>query len=421
MKILKPTLLATAASLAMLAPQIALTADAQSQQDIQALQQEIQMLKMRYAEEVRKLRELDARMRALSAPPATAQPQAAPSMPSGEAAAEGQTMAAAEEPTQREARPARSVEDLLSQEHAVFDRRLTLEAGVDYSRYDRRQLTLNGFLALNSIFLGNIAVEDIKSDILTYTLAGRYALTPRTIVSVQAPFIQRSITYLKAGAEGEGNRSDEFSDSSSPRLGDVTAGISYRLFPETATNPDVVISATVTAPTGLEPYGIKLIEVGDPTVGLRVPERQPTGNGIAAASLGASFVKTLDPAILFASIGYTHTFQRDFDDLSSDPGEVSPGTVDLGDSFNFGLGMAFALNERTSLSLSFADKITGTTRLSTGGQWQDIVGSKANAATFNMGVTYALTNDLTLVTGLGVGLTPDAPDFNIGIKLPYVF
>ena len=53
--------------------------------------------------------------------------------------------------------------------------------------------------------------------------------------------------------------------------------------------------------------------------------------------------------------------------------------------------------------------------------WTKIIGSDANAATFNMGVTYALNQRTTMVTLLGIGLTPDAPDYSITFKIPYMF
>lgn len=440
MKTLKPTLIAAAVSLALSSFGAAWAQEGDaSTQDVQALQQELQLLKQRYAEEVRKLRELDARLQALSGQAATAQqpqpaqraqpaPARAPQPPTD---VESQTAAVADAETQRQAQPTRSVEDLLSEEHAVFDRRLTLEAGVEYARYDRKQLTLNGFLALDAIFLGNIAIEDVASDTFTYSLGARYGLTPRTVLSLNAPFIQRMTTFEKGGAGGSAAVIAETDISDSPYIGDVTAGVSYRLFPETLTRPDIVVSASVTAPTGRHPYGVdwRTIEVltnpSDPNdipVQFSVPEEQPTGNGIWAGSLGASFVKTLDPAILFASIGYTHTFEDSFDDLDISPDTLTPGDVDLGDSFNYGIGIAFALNERTSMSMSLAHKISTKSRIRyVGEDWKDVVGSDGNAATYNMGVTYALTPRLTLVTGLGIGLTPDSPDFSIAFKLPYSF
>ncbi|MNV94905.1 hypothetical protein D3C71_1897450 [compost metagenome] len=53
------------------------------------------------------------------------------------------------------------------------------------------------------------------------------------------------------------------------------------------------------------------------------------------------------------------------------------------------------------------------------GQWLKVIGSDANAATLNLGITYALNQKTTLVSLLGIGLTPDAPDFTLAFKVPY--
>ena len=91
---------------------------------------------------------------------------------------------------------------------------------------------------------------------------------------------------------------------------------------------------------------------------LTFPKELPTGSGFIQSDHGA-FVreKRTDPAILFANIGYTHNFEGDFSDISSSPGN-QPGKVKLGDSIHYGVGMAFALNERTSMSLSLSQRIS---------------------------------------------------------------
>jgi hypothetical protein len=82
--------------------------------------------------------------------------------------------------------------------------------------------------------------------------------------------------------------------------------------------------------------------------------------------------------------------------------------------------VAFAFNERASLSLSFSDRITTKASLQPRGQRSTkVIGSDGNAATLNLGVTYALDRHTTLVTMLGVGLTADAPDFTLSFKIPY--
>src|SRR5690606_23968058 len=153
-------------------------------------------LKAAYSREVRRLRELDMQMQALRArisgrvPPA---PEPPPAVPVPAAAAPPPQVARA--PTAPSPEPAyastavdagrareeeaRSVSDVRQQQQALFNQRLVIDNGLTYNRYDRKQLTLNGFLALDAIFLGNIAIENVESDTLTYNVAARWGVAPR--------------------------------------------------------------------------------------------------------------------------------------------------------------------------------------------------------------------------------------------------
>lgn len=52
----------------------------------------------------------------------------------------------------------------------------------------------------------------------------------------------------------------EASVTRDPTIGDVNFGLAYKFLDETDSLPDAVVSVRVKAPTGKEPYGIKLIE-----------------------------------------------------------------------------------------------------------------------------------------------------------------
>ncbi|MNF47361.1 hypothetical protein D3C84_285540 [compost metagenome] len=94
----------------------------------------------------------------------------------------------------------------------------------------------------------------------------------------------------------------------------------------------------------------------------------------------------------------------------------------MGNWFQYGLGTAFALNERMSLSFSYSQLVSQKSRIKPdGGDWQTVASSDANAAYFNMGMTFALTDQLTMVPNLSIGLTEDAPDFSFSLKFPYYF
>lgn len=413
--------------------------DPQDQADVRALLAELEALKGSYAQEVRRLRELDMRVQALQArvdgktlplqpaPSAVASsaspaPVATPSAAASPASADGYASSPAEAAEAKEASK-RSVDDVKQQVAAVFDRRLTLENAVTYNRYDRKQLTLTGFLALDAIFLGNIAIENVESDTLTYNFAARYGLNPRLTLNLDVPYIARKTVYQKGGAGGSAGAVAQ-EDTFGHGFGDVTVSGNYRMFMESPRWPETVLTLGVTAPTGREPYGISwevLERDDDGFIRFAVPEEEPTGNGVWQTNVGVSVVKTADPAILFGNFGYIHSFRNSFDDLDNNPETVNPGDVQLGRSFYFGAGVAFAFNERTSLSISYSDKLSARARTRYDGQeWTKIIGSDANAGMFNLGVTYALNQHTTLVSSLGIGLTPDAPDFSLVFKVPYM-
>lgn len=355
-------------------------------------------------------RELERRGRGV---PAAAQlSQAGPAEGAAAGAADG---------TAKEPGRSRTTEAIVQQEHALFDRKLTFEVGLNYTRYDRRQLVLSGFLALDAIFLGNVNLQQTKADLWSLDLTGRYGLTDRFSVDLHVPTVYRRNTYLESGSNSSSNELSEFK-ADRTGLGDVSLGGYYQILKETASQPDVVASLRLKAPTGEHPYGIKVIQPDVNNNNLKVPAELPTGNGIWTTSLGLSFLSTSDPAVLFANLGYNFNRKRHFRDISSVEGLVVPGEIKLGNSFQWGAGVALALNERTSMSLSISQLISQASRTrADGADWQKVVGSEASSAVFNVGLTHSLSDRLSLIGNVGMGLTPDAPDFTVGVKLPYTF
>lgn len=339
----------------------------------------------------------------------------------GLATLSAESAVAAAQTVVKQAPASRSAQSVYQEQNALFSGNFTLETGLSYTRSDRKQLSLNGFLALDAIFLGDISVDEVKADIVTLDVLARAGITPRLQIDVDAPFLYRRTVYQSTGA---GNSTQNISEAEvtlehEMELGDMSVGMYYLLAPETASRPDIVWSLRGKAPTGSDPYGIKTAPV-DGNDNLTVPDHLPSGNGVWSASTGFSFVKTIDPAILFANVGYFYNHPRSFADISSVDGD-QPGTIKLGDSFQYGVGTAFAFNETTSLSLSFVHRLTAKSRVKEAGSWRDIIGSDGNAATLNFGLTHALTKKTSMVFSLATGMTPDAPDMTVGVKFPHVF
>ncbi|MBK4988166.1 hypothetical protein [Pseudomonas sp. S36] len=414
--------------LTTLAPATSLYAAVDPQ--VEALKQELVELKRRYEAQQQALMVLEQRVRQVEETPAAPPPKRLVKSPA-ERVKGGQTVATGAPGTTgssygqalaADSEPAQSVSNLYDEASGFFGGgKFSLETGLTYTHYDTRALTLNGFLALDSIFLGNINLDRIKADNWTLDLTARYNLAQRWQFDVNVPVIYRESTYSSGGAGGAGPTTSDASVTRDPEIGDINVGVAYKFLDESESWPDAVATLRVKAPTGKDPYGIKLRQVAG-NDNLSVPESLPTGNGVWSITPGISLVKTFDPAVLFGSLSYTYNLQDSFSDISPQVNSKVPGDVKLGDSWQIGGGIAFALNEKMSMSFSVSDQIGRKSKIKPdGGDWQTISNSDYNAANFNIGMTFAASNNLTIVPNLSIGLTDDAPDFSFSLKFPYYF
>lgn len=396
---------------------------------VEALKAELAALKQRYESQQQALMVLEQRVRQVEEQPAAPAPKRLTRSPASQprnnqAVAAAGSGASYGESLKDDSEPAQSVSNLYDEASGFFGGgRFSVETGITYARYDTRQLILNGFLALDSIFLGNINLDRIKADNWTLDLTARYNLDNRWQFDINVPIVYRESTYQSGGVGGNAQGVSERTITRDPTLGDVNFGVAYKFLDESENSPDAIFSVRVKAPTGKDPFGIKLLRDTE-NDSLSYPEDLPTGNGVWSITPGISLVKTYDPAVLFGSLSYTHTFEESFSDVSSTINQKVPGKVKIGDSFQIGAGIAFALNEKMSMSFSVSDLIARRSRIKsaeTGDSWADVKSSDANAAYFNVGMTLAASDNLTIVPNLSIGLTDDAPDFTFSLKFPYYF
>ncbi|KVT54099.1 hypothetical protein [Burkholderia ubonensis] len=326
--------------------------------------------------------------------------------------------------TQKAAEPTRTAaeEAVAQREHApLFDRKLTIDWGISDTYYDRRQLQLSGFLALDAIFLGNLNLGQTKSHQLMSDVDVRYGLTDRISVDVDVPYMYRTSTFMNGGAGGAANTLSDTSVNSHA-LGDVNFGLYYQFVKEHGSVPDIVGSLRVKSPTGTSPFGIKLLQSDPNNTSLVAPSKLPTGTGFWSITAGVSVLKTYDPVVLFGSVSYTYNVARSFSDISSVVGQTQPAKVKLGDIVQFGGGVALAFSERDSASIAYTMAIEPSTRTQApGGSWQRVPGSQTTASTLGFGLNHVFNKHLTMNASVAIGLTPDAPNFVVGLRFPYTF
>lgn len=354
-----------------------------------------------------------------AAPPM--QTAAAAQMPASSQMPDAATPAAGgEEEVKMDAGTAPSVQTVTQSQQGIFANRFSYEVGVSYNHFDQARVNLSGFLALDAIFLGRISIDETEGDVTTVDFTTRFRPTTRLQFDVSVPYMSRTSVYRSGGAGSAANTQAEASRTTNA-LADVSFGAMYRVFTETQTRPDVVFNARAKAPTGQSPYGAALIEIPNTQGNLKVPERLGTGTGTWAVSMGASVLKTIDPMVVFANVSYFYNIPRAFADISESPG-AQPGTVDIGNAIQYGAGVAFAVNDRASLTFSYTQRFASTTTLKVGNSnYAPVIGSAANIAMLSVGSTFAFSQNASFIFNVGAGLTRDTPDVTLVARVPFTF
>ncbi len=372
------------------------------------LKRQIEELRARAAVHERELLMLESRLEALEGGRATVRAAALRSNDGAIPASTGQL-------TERRDT---SVDATYLQQNALFKPGLTLTPSLSQSYATSRFFTLNGFLALGAIFLGNADVSQQKSSQTAFNMNATYGLNNRTQVALNVPYLHRTTTYSTVGA---GYAADQASEATVDYggLGDISGGVFYQVARERGSAPNIVANVQFTAPTGRAPFGIKNARAAANT-NLVYPSTLPTGQGVWGLSTGVSLIKPIDPVVLYGGANVYYYFPGKFRDISADSATVSPGYAQPGHAFSINFGTAFALNERTSISLGYQQIVSASTRLrALGAPWQTIMGTSLNAGMLMIGTSYTTSDRRAWVTQLGIGVTQDAPNVQLNLQLPH--
>jgi opacity protein-like surface antigen len=94
------------------------------------------------------------------------------------------------------------------------------------------------------------------------------------------------------------------------------------------------------------------------------------------------------------------------------------GDITPPDSFGFNAGVGFALNEKTTVSIGY-DHIAITRGKQNGQTLPDSL--RTQLGTLMAGFSYRLDPHRTINVSIGAGLTRDAPDIGLTVRLPFAF
>lgn len=289
--------------------------------------------------------------------------------------------------------------------------RIVVEPFFEYNHLSSQNVAISGFTVFEAILIGRVTVNRVRRDIYITGAAIRFGLKNSELY-FRVPYVFRndSLTFAGTGPQSNIVQKRNVADNN---IGDLELIYYYHLLREGQWRhwvPDTIVRIGTRFPTGKDPYGLRRENVSG--LGL-IPVEFPTGTGHWNINFGANFVKSLDPVLVFLSFTYYHNFPRHV----GVQGGVDFGTINLGDGYEYNVGLIVALQERISLNLYARQLIIGPTTQN----GSTLTESNINAISFNIGATYVGGPNWALDCVVGIGLSPDAPDYSILVRVPTTF
>ncbi len=290
---------------------------------------------------------------------------------------------------------------------------LVIEPYIEYDHISGQNVAISGFQIFESILIGQLNVTKIKRDIFMPGVNIRLGAF-NTELNLKVPYMIRS-DQMMFGGQGQLSGRTVEKDISDNGIGDLELFGYYHLLKEGTWRhwvPDTVIRLGVHSPTGRDPYHLEREDIDG--LGL-TPIQFPTGTGHWGTSAGVTFIKSADPAVFFLNLAYFYNFAR-YVGTAGDPA-IDFGTIKLGNTFEYSLGLIFAINERLSMNFALDQRLTGKTTQN-GDRLAD---SQLNAISFNIGGTYMVSPRYTVDLVVAIGLSQDAPNVSAMLRLPISF
>ncbi len=290
---------------------------------------------------------------------------------------------------------------------------LILEPSIQYAQSNINRFFFQGLEIVETVLVGEIEATDSDRDSLIARGTARYGITDRIEADVKIPFVYREDRVVRNVITPAG--SDVTRELDAADLGDIEFGGRYQINRGLGGWPIFVAGLRVKTTTGVGPFDVSRDAAG-------IETELPTGSGFWAIEPAITMLYASDPAVFFAKVSNLFHLKSSIDQTI---GGNLIGDVDPGDVIGINFGMGIGLNERTSFSIGYRHSFIGETkseltRVSTG------VKSTATSETLDVGAlvlgfTHAVTDNVGLNLTFEAGITEDAPDIVMTLRVPIRF
>ncbi len=286
--------------------------------------------------------------------------------------------------------------------------KLMYENTMQYTNTTSNIFSFDGVQVSEVVFIGSVATSSARRNVLQNASRFRLGIWDRLEADVRVPYVYRNDASSTTAIGGGTSRTTVEGHG----IGDVDAGLAYQINKGAQGWPFFVANLRYKSNTGEGPFDV-------PYDANNIAERLPTGTGFNSVEGSLTTIKVTDPAVLFANIGYVHSFGDDINKTFNNTRvlKVSPGNV-----FNASGGMGFSINQDTSFTLGYKHSYvmpTYQTAQNTGDL--SIVKTRSdslNVGALLVGASYRLTPKISLNLTTEVGATRDAPDVQVGLRIP---
>lgn len=272
---------------------------------------------------------------------------------------------------------------------------IEIDHSTSYFSTSADHLSINGFALLPVLVVGDITSQRTRKDLLLPTLTTRLGLPHRLQFEAYIPYgyeLNRTV-----------DTNNVQTSQSTFGLGDITFGLSRQLTFEHGRVPDLLANVRFKTMTGVDSFNLNSSQTA-------------LGTGFYAVQGNLTAAKSNDPVVFFGNLSYTANLKGTHQ--IPDPqnvGQMIPGHFEPGDAIGFQLGSILALNPETSMTIGWDQRFTRSTTLN----GQVIPASYLIEGSLRLGASYMYAPGRTVDLSFGVGLTPDTPNLQFSVGLPF--
>jgi hypothetical protein len=287
---------------------------------------------------------------------------------------------------------------------------VVLTPTAEYTRTASNRLVFRGIAIVPGLQLGLVDANSVAADTAAAVADVRLGIFDHFEAEVRLPYYYRHNTLTTVSQQVVANQPPvtQTSNLTGSDIGDVEFFGRYQInAPTGGDEPIYIAGVRLKTGTGTGPFDVPFDNSGIATA-------LPTGTGFLAVGPTATVIIPSDPAVLFGSAGYLHSFGEN---INRTIGTTHVGQVNPGDTLDLALGMGLAINSRFSFSLGYAHTMVFPTTTNLGATQQ--VSNTLQAGRLTMGLSYQFSQHFTVNNNFEFGVTSDAPNLFITVRLPF--